>query len=266
MKKINLQNSLISGMLFMMLVFSACMNESPMNPNQSNYSSNTTEVNGLNILKLNSGLDPQALQKVVTMSDMVTVQNGGELNLVAGALENQPVIQPVAIAYVSSELSSYDRYAVNTINNSGMSTEPCNETSLHNTTREDMWITSGSTTGTIAFDLGELYNLTETLLWNYNETSSGKTARGVKDVEILVSSDSVYSSANFVSLTNIEAAEGGTSVQTFETVASQVRLVKFNILSNQSYPSYVGLSVCGTFRGSFPWRTAIRRRRNYRRF
>jgi hypothetical protein len=94
----------------------------------------------------------------------------------------------------------------------------------------------------IVFDLGDSYHLTETLIWNYNETDQGKTARGVKDVEILVSADSIYNLATFVSLENIQASEGGTDAQQFQTIANNVRLVKFNILSNHGYASYVGLS------------------------
>jgi hypothetical protein len=235
------RNTLVAVLLGMVTVFSACMNETPVNPAQDSSQFNTTEIKGLNILKLNSGNAP-SLQKIVTVSDMVTVQDGGELNMSAGSLENPLVIQPVAVAYVSSELAYYNRYAVNTINNTGMSADPADKTCEHGTFREDMWITTGSTTGTIVYDLGGVYNLTEMLLWNYNETSEGKTARGVRDVEILVSADSVYSSANFVSVGMIEAAEGGMNVQVFETIAPHARLVKLNILSNHGYHSYVGLS------------------------
>ena len=151
-------------------------------------------------------------------------------------------VQPSAIADFSSQLSYYGRYAENVINNSGMSTDPATPTSLHNTVREDMWITTGATTGYIVFDLGDPQDLLKTHIWNYNETSEGKTARGVKDVEIWVSSDNDYNSASFTLLTTIQALEGGSTVQNFSSTAANVRFVKFNILSNHGFGSYVGLS------------------------
>ena len=218
--------------------FNACSEQSPM----SSHGGEATNKKELKILHIGNQDRPQSLNKIVSDSDLVTVQDGGNLFLQAGAFENQSFIQPVGIAYFSSELSSYGRYASNTINNSGMFDNPSAATSNHNVEREDMWITSGSTTGVIAFDLGDNYNLTETFIWNYNETSQGKTARGVKDVEIYVSSDSIYSSANFTNIGDILVNEGGTFAQNFSTITCNVRLVKFKINSNHGFPSYVGLS------------------------
>ncbi len=218
--------------------FNACSEQSPM----SSKGDNTTNKKELKILHLGNQNKSQPLNKIVSDSELVTVQDGGELFLQAGAFANQAFIQPVGIAYFSSELSSYGRNAINTINNTGMSDDPSTAASTHNVGRENMWITSGATTGVIAFDLGDNYNLTETFIWNYNETSEGKTARGIKDVEIYVSADSAYSTANFTSIGDIMVNEGGSFAQTFSTIASNVRLVKIQINSNHGYPSYVGLS------------------------
>lgn len=149
------------------------------------------------------------------------------------------LIKPVAIAYVSSELATYDRYAVNTINNSGISVDPATLKATHDTVRENMWLSASGVQHQIAFDLGAAYDLDALHIWNYNETDEGKTDRGVRDVEVWVSEDADYASATFTLATTISAEEGGTNAQSFPLDGHEIRLVKFNILTNY------GGTLCG---------------------
>ncbi len=158
----------------------------------------------------------------------------------------EDLITPTAIAFVCSEMESQLRYAVNTINGSGMSEVPATVNASHSMTATDMWITASATevTGAIAFDLGSNQEITKTHVWNYNEISTeDKTGRGAKRVDIYYSSDSEYSSASFTKIGTFEFSQGGTTCQTVETPAEDVRIVKFDILENWGYsPGFLGLS------------------------
>lgn len=98
----------------------------------------------------------------------------------------------------------------------------------------------------VVFDLGALFDLGGAFVWNHNQANA--TERGVAQFEILVSADSDPLTATFTSLGTFALAQAGGSVaepaQLIPFAASQVRLVKFDILSAHSglANEYVGLS------------------------
>ncbi len=157
---------------------------------------------------------------------------------------SQQLIAPVAIAYVSSELTRFNRHATNVINGSGMSNDPVLTTSTHDIEETNMWIgTQNDITPTIVFDMGGQTLLSETLIWNYNESGTGVTNRGVNQMDISVSSEATHSSSTaYNSLGTFDFTEGGTNVQIKSTQAADVRLIKFTFISNHGHDGYSGLS------------------------
>ena len=108
------------------------------------------------------------------------------LALVAGSA-NAALITPDSV--VASSFSGASNQAINTINSSGLNA-PGDETATHDT--GNYWqggqhndTGTGDGVGTsITFDLGDVYNLTGTWIWNYNNGDS--SLRGFTLFEIYV--------------------------------------------------------------------------------
>ncbi|MFC1504059.1 discoidin domain-containing protein [Spirochaetota bacterium] len=157
---------------------------------------------------------------------------------------NDPVtgelISPVSIAYVSSELTIYDRYAENVINGSGIYDYPVTESSMHSSVSTDMWITEEETFGVIAFDLGKKCDLSKILIWNSCEP--GKEDRGAGTIDIFVSPDSSYASASWIKITTAYCSPGIGNAESFALACDNVRLVKLDIKNNLGSSIFVGLA------------------------
>ncbi len=155
------------------------------------------------------------------------------------SIAQDAIITPTGVPFVSGELTQFERFATNTINGSGMSDNPAVETSTHSQISTDHWLNDNKTTAEIIYDLGSNVDISEMLLWNYNE--EGKTDRGANAINLQVSSDSDHSSAAWTDLGNVNATEGGTNSQTIALEATNVRLVRLVITSNHG-GQYVGLA------------------------
>ena len=163
----------------------------------------------------------------------------------------------VTIDSVSSENPVADRLATYMVDNSGFSAYGTHSGYPYGT----MWLNSDVTVGQvdqqwIIFDLGTVYDLESTKVWNYNETADETfpeaywaRTRGVDELEIFVSADKVTWTSQGVY--HLMAAPGDDNVRFGETItfnAKAVRYVKFDINSNQatrwnySDDGYVGLS------------------------
>lgn len=119
-----------------------------------------------------------------------------------------------------------------------------------------MWISNNTDPSNewVEFDLGAAYDLTEVLVWNYNERvvagllpTNWTHGRGVYNMDIQVAgTDHVFSAHSNVNLN--EAGDGYPVFDTVALVADEIQYVKFDINSNLAslYPeisqSYVGLS------------------------
>lgn len=126
-------------------------------------------------------------------------------------------------------------------------------TSIHVRTDSEMWTAVGSTKADVIFDLGQTVSLTKLYLWNYNGTEPD---RGMKDVQVLVSSGTDMASAAFTGIATISLAEGGETAQVFDVVGTEVRLVKLQALSNWGHGWAIGLAEArfesGTVEGRVP--------------
>ncbi len=118
---------------------------------------------------------------------------------------------------------------------------------------EGMWNSVGSTKAEAVFDLGKTVDLTKVYLWNYN---GSETDQGMRDVQVLISSDSDINTTNFTGIAEISLTEGGTAVQTFNVTGTEVRLVKLKCVRNWGHGFAVGLAEArfesGQIEGSVP--------------
>jgi hypothetical protein len=98
------------------------------------------------------------------------------------------VITDGVTATASSQLTSFNRHAINAVNGSGL-TDGMHSNNPHQT----MWLTTvpgfggADTDPWYRVDLGAIYELVSFQVWNYNE--SGQLGRGVNAVDFLISSD-----------------------------------------------------------------------------
>ena len=192
--------------------------------------------------------------------------------LLTGSLGAE-TIAGVTIEDVSSELTSFSRPAVETINGSGFD----EAAGTHNTSASAMWLNTGTLSSDslpddphiadptdsrlahITYDLGGLYEVSGFHVWNYNESgSSNRPARSTRDLEIRVSQTSTLSGLDATGPLNVLTDPSdsdqtftldkalGTEAYTGEFVAAafEARYVRFDIFSNypQADNDLVGLS------------------------
>lgn len=152
----------------------------------------------------------------------------------ASALAAAPASASIAIDSVtpSSTFFTYDEEDL--INGSGLTGN------VHDGQFTNKWLgDDGDTMPTLLFDLGSVFSLTETSIWNYGGGCCG-TDRNVDELEIFFSTDNVsFNSMGVFALTNVT-----TDMFTPDTFAlsGMARYVRFDVLSNQGDSRYTGLS------------------------
>ena len=163
---------------------------------------------------------------------------------------DEPRITPIS----AKETSYFNifRTALNLINGSGIAG------SGHNRDTNSMWY-AGLGTGTLGgpagdppavnqqiveFDLGDNYNLSELLVWNYNEPN--KTGRGVKDFQLWISDSmtGAFTQSGGTYTLNQASGASGQTAQSLVVSANKVRRFQLRIQSAWSGAAneYVGLS------------------------
>ena len=124
---------------------------------------------------------------------------------------------------------------------------------IHVRTESEMWTAVGSTRAEVMFDLGQTVDLTKVYVWNFN---GAETDRGMKDVQVLISSDTNFTTAKFTGIGVIALTEGGEAAQAFDVVGTEVRLVKLKATSNWGHGWAIGLAEVrfesGDITGSVP--------------
>ncbi len=161
------------------------------------------------------------------------------LLLFAGPVWAQTLITPSVFSF-STQLTAYGRQAVHTVDGSGLTAGPSGilgaaDSTVNNGDSGVEWTTDGNF-GTpsdfdpsITYDLGGVYNLQTTRIWNYNENGFL-----VGPSSILLSTSA--NGTNFTTFGIMEPAQtGGTNGQPgqdFATSVANVRYVQFQILSN----------------------------------
>lgn len=153
----------------------------------------------------------------------------GALLLVVCSAANAGVIS-VSDVTPSSTFYTYD--VNNLVNGAGLSGN------IHDGTWSNKWMTNQTVTGTLTFDLGTIYDISSTSIWNYGGGCCGD-GRSVKDIEILTSIDGLtYSSIGSFVLSQSATASITADVIALNTTAQYIR---FDLNSNYG-DSYTGLS------------------------
>ena len=106
-----------------------------------------------------------------------------------------------------------------------------------------MWLSDGKgdvASQFITFDLGAPRRLRRIRVWNYNENVRGYINYGVKDLEILVSTNgSDYRKAASAALRDGGENEDKNYFQDLELEAGEARYVRFEVKSNHNRPGYL---------------------------
>jgi F5/8 type C domain len=156
--------------------------------------------------------------------------------VVTAAFSASPLSSNAAIVISSvSASSTFANYQLaNLTNGSGLFG------GLHSGRYQDKWLSAeGQTQPTLTFDLGSVYALTNTSIWNYGGGCCG-TDRNVKELDILLSTDGTnYNSLGMFSLSNPTTAFFGADII---GLAGNARYVRFDVLSNYGGLSFTGLS------------------------
>lgn len=183
-----------------------------------------------------------------------------------GTATGPTLIRGVSIESVSSELTlGFDRDADSLVDGSGLhvggfGTHTSVADGPAGFDNGPMWLNVGTTNccggvsnvnspgpgqddmPEVTFDLGDIYNVSDMRVWNYNEVNI--TTRGVNEMEVLVSVDNV--TFDSLGTFNLEIAPGREDVdfsETFALNANGVRYVKFDIISGHGGDNgFVGLS------------------------
>lgn len=140
----------------------------------------------------------------------------------------------IAVSSVTASSTFYTYDAINLVNGKGLSGD------LHSGNWDAKWMLNGTTTGSLTFDLGSLFKVGGTTIWNYGPGCCGE-GRSVQDLSISLSSDGV----NFTDLGTFTLSNPSTDPFAGETLAlgdTVARFVRFDILSNHGDTTYSGLS------------------------
>jgi len=140
----------------------------------------------------------------------------------------------IAVSSVTASSTFYTYNANNLINGNGLTGN------LHTGNWEAKWLLDSVTTGNLTFDLGGLFKVASTTIWNYGPGCCGE-GRSVQDLSISLSTDGV----NYTEFGSFVLAKPTTDPFGGETLAlgdTTARFVRFDIKSNYGEQNYTGLS------------------------
>lgn len=145
---------------------------------------------------------------------------------------NATIIKPSSV----ESSSTFRTYDVNSLING----EGLGSNGLHDSQYTGMWLSEKlDTTATLTFDLGQLYSLSSTYVWQYN---FGVNDRGVKEFNILTSIDG--NDFNIVKAGALLAESNSMQSIAAEAIdfSAEAAFVRFEIVSNHGNEWYTGLS------------------------
>jgi len=173
------------------------------------------------------------LTAVLGLVAMMTIVGNVSAGLITG----------VTIEDFSSEFSP-DRLAINKVNGSGLETDGGG--TYHTTTRGTHWMGADDAPWSITFDLESNCNLDSFHVWNYNRVFGLPSDRSANEVQISITDtvggswtilDSDSGTGGLQNFSFAQTGESKTYGETFDLSAAgaaNVRLVRFDILSNHS--------------------------------
>jgi hypothetical protein len=152
--------------------------------------------------------------------------------VIASALSAPVFAADINVVNVTASSTFHTYNANNLINGSGLTGN------LHSGDWSTKWLTNGTTTGTLTFDVGSKKSFSNTTIWNYG-TGCCDIARSTKDLAIRYSNDGI----NFTNFANVRLAQPKGDPFAGETFGLNfnARYVQFGLNSNYG-ASYTGLS------------------------
>jgi hypothetical protein len=198
---------------------------------------------------------PSLLPKKALTAAHVAIGATAAILLFGSAAQAQVLIDPTVSAYSSQNPYGINRAAVHTVDGHGLTAGPSGilgeADSTHTYVSDgNNWTTAGVGTGPandmdpyITYDLGAVFDLQTTRIWNYNE--NGGIGFGPSSIRLSTSVDGT----NFTVLTTLNPVEAGGGpaeiAQDFATAASGIRYVQMQILTNYDGVIYWS-SITGT--------------------
>ncbi len=151
---------------------------------------------------------------------------------ITSALATPAFASEIDVVNVTASSTFYTYNVNNLINGSGITGD------LHSGNWATKWITNGTTTGTLTFDVGSELFIGNTTVWNYG-TGCCADSRSTKDLGISYSTDGV----NYTNFANVVLAMPTLNPFPGETFGLNfnARYVKFALNSNYG-DGYTGLS------------------------
>lgn len=140
---------------------------------------------------------------------------------------------PIPVSSVTASSTFYTYDVNNLINGNGLIGD------LHSGDFRGKWITNETPTGTLIFDLGGVYEVSSTSIWNYGPGCCGDE-RSVKDLDIKSSVEgTIYTTIGSFVLNQPQTDPFAADILAFNTTA---RYIEFDLNSMYGGDIYIGLS------------------------
>lgn len=166
--------------------------------------------------------------------------------LIAGAVSAFATASHAAVidgVTTTSSVGTFGTYDIEALTNGeGLST-PGSTDATHDTNFSDMWLSgNNNTSGSLLFNLGDVFSLDTIDIWNYNAICCGLD-RGVMEFDLEVSTDGV----TFSSLLGTSMLAQSIGLETLDSEQFSLggmigQYVRLNIFNNYGDTTYVGLS------------------------
>jgi hypothetical protein len=151
-----------------------------------------------------------------------------------------PIITPTD---VGGTMGNMGRVEVNAINNSGIGAPTSGGYDTHSRSSDDCWM-AAVTSGNMTYDLGAIYNITNMVLWNYDE-GNALTNRGIKDftIQYFDKTNGLISSSGLLTAQRADVTSLRIAAQVIDIPdASNVNKVKLCISNNWGEAGACGMA------------------------
>lgn len=154
------------------------------------------------------------------------------LSITAFAFASSLSAAPISVASVTASSTFFTYDSINLINGNGLSGN------LHSGDYTTKWMTNNTATGSLVFDLGGVYNVSSSSVWNYGNGCCDEN-RSTRDLSVQGSIDGItyFDIASFV----LSQPVGDPFLGEILSLNSTARYFRFNLNSNYG-SSYIGLS------------------------
>jgi|GEM_PF-6556467 len=154
-----------------------------------------------------------------------------------------PIITPTDVGGTMGPGGSAGRIEANAINNSGLGAPPVGGYDTHTRDANLCWMAS-VTSGKMTYDLGAIYNITNMVLWNYDE-GNNLTNRGIREftIQYFDKTNGLISSSGLLTAQRADVTSGRIAAQVIDIPdASNVNKIKLCISNNWGEAGACGMA------------------------